>query len=91
MDHTEAHWRLIKAHLLDGRPITAIEALNFYQCMNLKGRIFELRVEPHNLPIQKAMIKLKNGKRVAKYYLLESSIKRIKQNSQCHAKEETTN
>lgn len=81
MDRTQSHCELIRTHLLDGRPITAIEALNFYSCMNLKGRIFDLRVEPYNLPIQKEMIKLKNGKRVAKYYMLESTIKRIKEST----------
>jgi len=81
MDHTISHCELIRSHLMDGRPITAIEALNFYQCMNLKGRIFDLRVEPYNMPIQKDMIKLKSGKRVAKYYMLESAIKRMKENS----------
>lgn len=82
MDHTDSHCEKIRRHLLDGHPITAIDALNLYSCMNLKGRIFDLRVEPYNLPIQREMIKLKSGKRVAKYYLLKSTIERINQITQ---------
>jgi len=80
MEHIDSHCEKIKRHLMDGRPITAIDALNFYGCMNLKGRIFDLRVEPYNLPIQKEMIKLRSGKRVAKYYLLDSTLKRLREN-----------
>jgi len=72
---------LIRKHLEDGRKITALEALNFYQCMNLKGRIFDLRVDPYNIPIQKQWIKLKSGKRVAQYFLLKSTISQLKNQS----------
>lgn len=73
---------LIRKHLEDGNRITSIEALNFYGCMNLKGRIFDLRVEPYNLPIQKNWLKLKNGKIVAQYYLLKQTINRLNHEKQ---------
>lgn len=75
--HTQTQVELIRKHLEDGRRITAIDALNFYQCMNLKGRIFDLRSEPYNLPVQKNWIKLPSGKHIAQYYLLKQTIKRL--------------
>lgn len=81
MNATETHCTRIKKHLEDGKRITSLEALNFFDCMNLKGRIFDLRSEPYNLPIQTKMIKLKrSGKYVAQYFLLNQTIKRCRKN-----------
>jgi len=69
----------IRAHLLRGERITPIEALNFYECMRLGARIYDLRGE--GIAIQSRMKELKNGKKVAEYYLLETEIKRLKNQS----------
>jgi len=69
----------IRAHLLSGEKITPIEALNFYECMRLGARIYDLRAE--GISIQRQMKELKNGKKVAEYYLLATEIKRLKNQS----------
>lgn len=77
MTSTQTQTELIRNHLMDGKEITQIEALNFYGCMRLGARIWDLREQ--GMAIQSRTKKLKNGKRVAEYYLLNSEIKRIKQ------------
>lgn len=77
MTSTQTQTELIRNHLMDGKAITQIEALNFYGCMRLGARIWDLREQ--GMAIQSRTKKLKNGKRVAEYYLLNSEIKRTKQ------------
>ena len=48
------------------RPLTAIDAFKLCQCMNLAGRIGELRQDGYT--IESEMVKL-NGKRFAQYSL----------------------
>lgn len=69
----------IRSYLLDGQKITPIEALNFFGCMRLGARIWDLRNE--GLSIQSRTKQLKNNKKVAEYYMLESEIRRIKNQS----------
>lgn len=60
----------ILAHLRSGLTLTALSALSLFQCLNLGGRIFDLRKAGHN--ITSNMIRLPNGKHVAEYRLIES-------------------
>lgn len=62
-----SHVEAIEAHLRRGATLTALECLEIYQCMNLKGRVNDLRSRGVN--VLKRWIKLPNGKRVAEYYL----------------------
>lgn len=73
METGKAQNAVIRNHLESGNRITAIEALNFYQCMRLASRICDLRHE--GLNIQKRTKMLKNGKRIAEYYLLNQNLK----------------
>lgn len=54
-------------YLQKGNTITALEALEKFGCMNLKGRIWDLKVRGHK--IEKQMIKVHSGKTVAEYRL----------------------
>lgn len=57
----------IKRDLLKGRRITALDALKRYNCLNLKGRIFDLRSD--GLPVVTQMMLTKTKKRIAVYYV----------------------
>ena len=59
--------KMIKEHLMEGKGLTALGALNLYGCLRLSGRIHDLR-NKHGLPIGTDMIEV-NGKRIAKYTL----------------------
>lgn len=61
----------IKAHLLKGKKITPLDALERYGSMRLGARIFDLQSHPHHLKIEKTMILTKSGKRVAQYKLVK--------------------
>ncbi len=58
---------LILAHLLKGKSLTALEALEHFSCMRLPSRITELRQSGY--PILTKMIKTESGKHVARYHL----------------------
>lgn len=57
----------IVKHLLSGRSITALQALEKFQCMRLGARIYDLRQDGWD--IIKTSKHLPNGKIVAKYRL----------------------
>ena len=57
--------KVILDHLLTGRPITALDALNQYGCFRLAARIHELRKDHE---IEEVMVE-RNGKRYASYYM----------------------
>jgi hypothetical protein len=57
----------ILRHLLDGHKITSIQALSLYGCFRLSARIHDLK-KTHN--IDKRMVTLVNGKRVAQYFMV---------------------
>ena len=72
----------IREYLEAGGKLTALAALNFYDCMNLKGRIYDIREEYHDewlaqkpgakKPMQQIktdMVKTESGKRIAEYSL----------------------
>lgn len=56
----------IKEHLLSGKSITPLEALNEYGCFRLGARIFDLKEQ--GLNIKTEMVE-RNGKRFAEYSL----------------------
>jgi len=62
----ESQNKMIKAHLESGKTITAIEALNEYHCFRLASRINDLKQS--GFLVEKRMIELPNGKRVAQYF-----------------------
>ena len=62
----ESQNKMIKAHLEKGLTITAWQALDFYDCFRLASRISDLKKSGY--PVDKRMIELPNGKRVAEYF-----------------------
>jgi len=62
----ESQNKMIKAHLEKGLTITAWQALDFYDCFRLASRISDLKKSGY--PVDKRMIELPNGKRIAEYF-----------------------
>ena len=54
-------------HLRQGKTLTALEALNLFDCWALSQRITRLK---RNWPIHTKMITTHSGKRIAKYELI---------------------
>lgn len=63
----ETQSKVILAHLQQGNTITGIEALNDFGCFRLPARIKELKDQGHKITSE--MIKLPNGKHIARYKL----------------------
>jgi hypothetical protein len=57
----------IGKHLVSGKSITALQALEKFGCMRLGARIYDLRMDGWD--IAKSSMHLPNGKTVAKYRL----------------------
>jgi hypothetical protein len=57
----------IRAHLLSGRDITPLEALDQYGCLRLAARVSDIREEGHDI---ETIIEERNGKRYARYRLV---------------------
>lgn len=57
----------ILGHLKSGRTLTALQALEMFQCFRLSARILELRNAGH--PITREMITTPSKKQVAAYRL----------------------
>lgn len=57
----------IRAHLLSGRDITPLEALDQYGCFRLAARVSDIREEGHDI---QTIIEERNGKRYARYRLV---------------------
>lgn len=55
----------IRAHLLSGRSITPLEALDLYRCFRLGARIYDLRKEGMEIERKMRSYKNEDGKRVA--------------------------
>lgn len=64
---TETQSKQILAHLKTGRTLTAIEALNKFQCFRLAARICDLKQDGHD--ISKRMKETAEGTHVAEYFL----------------------
>lgn len=57
----------ILSHLRAGNKLTALEALERFQCLRLAARIHELR--DAGWQIEERTVETRSGKRVAEYYL----------------------
>lgn len=66
---------MIRAHLLDGKSITQLEALRLCNSLRLSAIIFKLREE--GLPIVTEKIQVSPKKRVAQYYLPKDYLKKL--------------
>jgi predicted nucleic acid-binding Zn-ribbon protein len=64
---TESQNKRILKHLKAGHTITALEALELFQCFRLSARISDLR--SYGFRINTTMIRTNTGKRVAEYKL----------------------
>lgn len=62
--HTESQCKQIIKYLLSGHTITSLEALRKFDCLNLKGRIFDIR---QKYSVKTEMILTKSKKRIARY------------------------
>ena len=59
--------KAILAHLKQGKTITALEALNRFNCFRLAARIYDLKEAGHQ--VQKRTIELEGDKRISEYSL----------------------
>ena len=57
----------ILRYLQDGNTITAIKALELFECFKLASRIYELRKRGYD--IESRFITTNNGKRFAEYFM----------------------
>ena len=53
-------------HLMDGKDLTALDALQQYGCFRLAARVHELRKAGHDIEEE---IVTRNGKRYASYFI----------------------
>ena len=58
--------KVILDHLLEGKSLTALDALNEYGCFRLAARVHELRKDGYDIEEQ---IVERNGKRYASYFI----------------------
>lgn len=59
---------MILGHMLEGKSITALDALNLYGCMRLGARVYDLKRDGY--PIESRMITVgPNDKRVSVYWM----------------------
>lgn len=65
---TESQTGAILAHLLSGKAINPLQALNDYKCFRLGARIWDIRKAGYN--VERQMIRVASGKRVAPYRLV---------------------
>ncbi len=75
-NNSSSQCRDILQALQSGRRLTALEALTQFGCLNLKGRIFDLRLQGH--AIQKKMERIESpnnrrGKFVARYFIVKEA------------------
>jgi hypothetical protein len=68
MKHTDSQKKMILDHLLTGSPLTSLDGVKYFNCLNVRNRIGELRKENWN--IETTMIKVDSGKMVAQYRLV---------------------
>lgn len=57
----------VRKHIIEGKSITQLEALNKFGSLRLSAIVFDLREE--GLPIKTEIIQVSPKKRVAKYYI----------------------
>ncbi len=69
---TEPQKKRILQALLKGSKLTPIRALTWFGSFRLGARIFDLRED--GWPIEKKMLKVKDGTYVAQYYITNESL-----------------
>lgn len=67
---------IVRQHLLDGKSITQLEALDLCGSLRLSAIIFDLREE--GLPIITEKLQVSPRKRVANYYLPKDYLETLK-------------
>ena len=67
---------IVRQHLLEGKSITQLEALNLCGSLRLSAIIFDLREE--GLPIITEKLQVSPRKRVANYYLPKDYLETLK-------------
>lgn len=70
---TDTQNKQIKAHLLSGKSLTPLEALNLYGCFRLAARIHQLKDQ--GLDVDKIMVDV-GRKKVAMYFSPQTFTKR---------------
>lgn len=74
---TRSQKAAILKHLLTGKSISRLEALQLFGCLHIGARILDLRNEGYG--IETGMVKNQhNGKRFARYYMPAEEIERVK-------------
>lgn len=66
---------MVRSHLLDGKPITQLEALKLYGSLRLSAIIYDLRDE--GIPIEMERICVSPRKRVGSYYIKSEHLKNL--------------
>ena len=69
---TESQNTQIITALINGKRITPLDALDWFGCFRLSARISELKEV--GWKIEKETVTLKNGKRIARYYMNEKEL-----------------
>lgn len=64
---TVSQKKAILEHLLDGKTITPLEAMDAFRCMRLSGRIWDLRNEGY--AIKDRWVTVGTRKKVKEYYM----------------------
>lgn len=63
-----SHSTEILKYMENGGRITALDALAKFGCMNLKGRIWDIKTKLH-INADRVWVKLPNGKLIMEYYI----------------------
>lgn len=81
MSQKKTHNEKIKGYLLKGNTLTSLQALKLFGCARLAARIYDIReeIQDNKEPylLHSEMIKLSNGKRVARYSIEKKSKKKV--------------
>lgn len=68
---SESQNKRIFAHMMDGKRITSLEALQLFGCMRLASRISDIRRDHPEVNIKVERIETATKKKVAQYYVLQ--------------------
>jgi len=60
----------IRDYLLQGLPLTALEALKMFGCYGLAARVLELKKQGY--PIERDTLKTNDGAHVARYFMVHN-------------------
>ena len=63
--------QLILEHLLSGKSLTPLDALNKFGCFRLSGRVWDLKRQGFNIKTENV---IKNGKHFAEYSIIKNTL-----------------